>query len=428
MTTNIYCTCDICKTKFRFRWQVSELSVNIVVICPKCKTKIKGELKTQDEKIKSNFINASKYNIGDKFEKADYVLEVSAEFLCKKMEKDIGKIDYTPFIRNTDLILNVEQTQSLIYFAKNAEKYKEDIITAYNLYNNNQFEYLGKNLKNKNYEYINIIKSEIKSYRFVKQIDYLLGIHQYAVVLLSKTYTSGTFNKLNNIKDEIIKLSNKKHNEIINFIKILNDQGYYSNINIKFAKLIEEFLENYKNYLPLYLKKCEINFSLEQFGISTLDYEKMENFYKKAYEFLGDFIPIIIGLNNIAERNNVNNFKNDVEDFSIKINKFSSKFLLFEQCIIENEKFSKEFHNCINNVVRNSEAHFSTEYDAITQIITFKNINRGNEKICTKYLIEFGIEIINIFQKCIILWEYAYQLNKIYLFNVLKQKIAYKIK
>lgn len=60
-------------------------------------------------------------------------------------------------------------------------------------------------------------------------------------------------------------------------------------------------------------------------------------------------------------------------------------------------------------------------------MITFKNVKRGHERICSKYLVEFGIDVIEIFQKCIILWEYAYQLNKIYLIKVEKQKVSYKI-
>ena len=50
----------------------------------------------------------------------------------------------------------------------------------------------------------------------------------------------------------------------------------------------------------------------------------------------------------------------------------------------------------------------------------------GNITINEKYLIEFGIDVIKIFQKCCILWEFSYQLNKIYLCFVKGEINSYK--
>lgn len=427
MVHNFYYKCRICNTKFRLRWQASDFDTNVILICPKCNTKINGKIKVESEKIKESFSNLENY-VPDKDNRyADYVAEISSEFLCKKMKRDVGVNELTPFMRNSDIIFKREKISLLIDFADKVKKYANDLITAYDLYNNLQYVYLGTKLKEDTNPFLLEIKKSIKKYRFVNQIDYLMGIHQYSVVLLTKSYTNNTFDRIRNASDGVIEILKKHHNSLLDFVKHLNDENYFYKINVKFAQIISDFLFNYRSFLPLYIKECKINESLEEFGITTLDYQRLENFYKKAFEFLCDYMPIIIGLNNIVERNDFHNFATGKIDFKTKMNEFNSKYQRFEQCIIKGEKFSSDFADCLDNILRNSEAHFSTEYDALTQMITFKNVKRGHEKICSKYLVEFGIDVIEIFQKCIILWEYAYQLNKIYLIKVEKQKLSYKI-
>lgn len=426
MVHNFYYKCRICNTKFRLRWQVSDLGVNTVLVCPRCGTKIKGEISACGIGFNYNFINAIDCSGEMTDSYGDFVLEISSEFLCKKIRQDVKVTSLTMVMREPELFYNNQRTFALVDYANNVKKYTNDIITAYDLYNNSQYLYLKKLLINDKNPFLKEIKKTIQKYEFKKNIDYLMGIHQYAAILLSKTYIDNTLTIMTNITTEIFSIFESHNSQMLEYVSFLENEKYYIDVNIKFSKLIEAFLNQYKSFLPLYIKECQINVPLDEFGISTLDYEDLENFYKKAYEFICDYIPIVIGLNNIVSRNDFRNFVNCTSDFKTKMNSYLSKYRRFNENIVDNEKFSNLFKNCLDNIIRNSEAHFSTEYNTLTQKVTFRNNYMGNITINEKYLIEFGIDVIKIFQKCCILWEFSYQLNKIYLCFVKGEINSYK--
>lgn len=95
----------------------------------------------------------------------------------------------------------------------------------------------------------------------------------------------------------------------------------------------------------------------------------------------------------------------------------SSKYNRYNDFIKENEKFSNMFIGGLDNVIRNSEAHFDYKYDQMTQKITFTNNHKGNISTKEMYIVEFAIEVINIYQKCALIWEMNYNLNKVFMIN-----------
>ena len=157
---------------------------------------------------------------------------------------------------------------------------------------------------------------------------------------------------------------------------------------------------------------------LDTIGITTLDIEKMISIYKKCYEFLGSFVILPIGLNNIIERNNCNLFHNGKEHEIYEfLESISSKFNRYNDFLKEHEKFSHMFIGGLNNIIRNSEAHFDYYFNQLTQKIKFVNNHKGDIYEKEMYLVEFAVEVIKIYQKCVLIWEMSYQLNELFLIS-----------
>ena len=85
------------------------------------------------------------------------------------------------------------------------------------------------------------------------------------------------------------------------------------------------------------------------------------------------------------------------------------------------ELFSEPFINCVDNVIRNSEAHFNYEMDPVTQMITFKDKNKTKKL----YLVDFAKDTLNIFYSATVLWELSYQLYKKYRIICLGERPAF---
>lgn len=418
MVNNIFLKCKLCNTKFRIRWQIGYNKADFNIKCPKCKVTFRGFLDS------NNFQNFNKTLINcEQIEdcEPDYVCEVSTEFYCKKIYKQTSanKFDITPFIRfSSDIIKNLETVQSYYSFADNVDIYKNEITTINDLFDNKSYKYLKSKLNNENNPFINICKKAISNYKMINDLDYLMAIHQYSHTILIKCEINDTEKNMNYILYKVSCIAKTNYENIKNFCKEINKADIFKKLNIKFNKIIDNYFDEYRNLIPIYTNQDISSVNLNEFGITTLDLDNLIKIYKDSYEFVGEFLILAIGLNNIDIRNDYNNFYNGTSNLFNKFNSTSSKYNRIEQLLHDGETFSSFFKGKFNNLIRNSEAHFDYSLDPITQMITFTNNHNGIITTKQMYLIEFGKSVIEIFQTTLLIWEINYQLYKIYyMFN-----------
>ena len=79
MVGNIFIKCNICDKIFRLRWQIGYSKAFIKILCPNCKSQFEVLLNTESE---SKYCNVSLIDYDKTV--ADYLIEVSTEFLTKK--------------------------------------------------------------------------------------------------------------------------------------------------------------------------------------------------------------------------------------------------------------------------------------------------------------------------------------------------------
>lgn len=255
-------------------------------------------------------------------------------------------------------------------------------------------------------------RKSVPNYKLNTELDLLMAVHQYLKCMINNCMIDDTHKKIERILKDINSGLRDKTIKYKDFLSVLSSENLFEKANNKFISITTNYLEIFFDLIPLYL--CSIdNLDLNEYGINTIDLEKLIVIYKKCYEFLGEFIILPIGLNNIEVRLDANIFHNGRNNpiFTF-LESISSKYNRYNDFLLVGEPFSDMFLGGLDNVIRNSEAHFDYVYNQIDQRITFINSNKGNKTEISKYMIEFGNDVINIYQKCVLLWEIGYQLQK----------------
>lgn len=401
MVTNVYISCDTCKTKFRLRWQVDDYKTPVMIRCPKCNTKIRGTLQCGRDGY--SFTNAL---IDDEINSADYVQEVSALFITHKLTPSAKFTEViTPFIRsNYD-----ERHQKFLRYLTFIDSYPNEVEKIHDLFNAKSISYLKTKLKDENNCYITTCKQAIKKYRLNSDADILMASHQYIFVTLMES--GATLPGTDHLMMDLSDLRKFKSDQMKEFSKLMDVNNYYAHLNNKFPILVELFNKNYISLISTLILGGVEKVDLEEYGLSSVDYEDLLELYRKSYEFIGEFIIYIIGLNNIHERGDYNSFKNGISDLEEKINR-EDKYNRIQSFVRPDEKYSKGYCDTLNKIVRNAEAHFDVAYDIFTQKITFTNHGKKETQTHEMYLLELAEETIKIFGLAIELWEIAYQLQK----------------
>lgn len=449
MVTNIIIACDCCGTTFRLRWQVEDTKAPVLIRCPKCNTKIKGVLQFGDNlKLSRTFNNthvvkeksedtvhvANVTHTANVEQAAEYVQEISAEFITHKLKPASEFNDFTtPFIRCGYLADSADfsEYRNALLYLHFIEKYPNEAERLYDLLKAKSRSYLKELLKNEKNPYIAKCKQAIKKYRLNSDVDILMASHQYIVAMLlgsglergESSFPQGTNGSANSstnsntnggifsVMMELLELVKKSPDQVKEFSRLLDNQGYYGGLNKKFPALAGLYNENYPSLISTLMLDGIENIDLDEWGLSSVDYVDLLELYRKCYEFIGEFIIYIIGLNNIYERGGYNNFKNGASDIETKVNQ-EDKYNRIQSFVKEGERYSAGYCATLNKIIRNAEAHFDVEYDVFTQKIKFINHGKKSTETMEIYLLQFAAETIKVFKLAVKLWEIAYQLQK----------------
>ncbi len=410
MIMNFYIKCCACNTKFRLRWQIGYPFVSVAFQCPSCNTNISGFVQ---DKSHFEFVKEFKNGIDclDEITNnfADYVVEISSEFFTKKIKKD-GALDVSPFMRSSYVIKDNDYFNKVCQYGFKIKELKDNVSLIYSLFLNNKWDVLSKQLEKSNDIFVQSTKNKNKE--LYEKHNYFEFIHNYLKLHINFLCFESIYKRVCEIEQDIKSIYHLNKESLEEFCNKLSEDKQFVLLENKFKILLLDYMDLYRGLLPIYFKKDITTIDMNELGLSTNSINDLLHFYKNAYEFLGEFIVIIIGLNNISTRGNANKFMNKEKDVFETINKISSKVNRFNDYLKNGEIFTNDFVGGLNNIIRNSEAHFDMFFDPITQKIIFKNKKENNVTVLEKYMLEFSKDVIDIFQKCIILWEISFQLQK----------------
>ena len=142
---------------------------------------------------------------------------------------------------------------------------------------------------------------------------------------------------------------------------------------------------------------CDFSEMLVPVRVSTHDFETYKDLYKDITEIISRQIVLIAGVNNLMKRSDHNAFQPGIgqvasgRDFTpANLNAFADVVFGKKLEFIDDSWFSLE-NAATDNQLRNSIAHYKTEYDDVSQVVTYFPRREGmeEERSETMQFIEF---------------------------------------
>lgn len=143
--------------------------------------------------------------------------------------------------------------------------------------------------------------------------------------------------------------------------------------------------------------ECDFSKMLVPVRVSTHDFETYKDLYKDITEIISRQIVLIAGVNNLMKRGDHNTFQPEIgrvasgRDFTpANLNAFADVVFGKKLDFIDDSWFSLE-DAATDNQLRNSIAHYKTEYDDVAQVVTYFPRREGmeEERSETMQFIEF---------------------------------------
>lgn len=193
----------------------------------------------------------------------------------------------------------------------------------------------------------------------------------------------------------------------------LEKQGSLPRYESSVFGLLSRFLESYERLI--------VGFSMtyipgnhatiyEDRSATAVTLEDVKQLYQDAFEVIGDILPAIIGANNLLVRSHAQDMAprrkdiRNLQDYAAL--QKADRFAYFDG----EGPFDFVVVNIFDNLVRNSIAHNSYEYDPVTQLITFGEL--GSNRTVAMYLVEFIEKVWRILAAVLNMGEVVYQLRK----------------
>lgn len=406
MNINYYVKCEVCGSIIQTKIQAGWLKHHpIAIYCGKCNILIDGEVfqKPQVGEIRADFRNAKILYDLDK-EKVDFLIESSGEFTTMKMvsadsrEAMISMI-MPPFIRNCHNVnMDLFKKNVLGYLNKKINEWPK-YRRIFELWNNKNSIYLEQELRK-----VLSTKQDKIGNGYINKGLHTIFLKQSDVMTNDKS----TYKKFSEIHSELSKLNDKNLTQLNNR---LNRNEYLNNCKRKVYECLDRFVDIFMYLIPAYgVMLFNQSEKSVEFGITTVSFERLKQFYIDCYELLGEMAPIINGLNNLAHRGNF-----ELCDERVKI-KYDDLFYkpnsLKIKTINQSEKFSTLISIFFDNGLRNSIGHFDYYFNGYDQLIQYeKNTQHDIKNVTYKngiYLLEFACKCLKMYKTIIYVEDIIY--------------------
>ncbi len=411
VTNNVYIECDVCSSIIRVRTQFGWVENNPVKInCGNCDILIdvncvlnpfKGEFRYE---FKNASLTAKRPE--------NYIVETSGEFLVKKIAS-VDKSEYTfpPYMR----VIQKTSIHEMEVFKSKLINFLHEIIPNWHKHRR-IFELW--NLEDKSY-----IKQEIHKFFPARLFpsNNLLEIERAIQTLFTTKFSIFLGKKSPVFYSEIInnefqKMNSNDTKKIIDYCT--KPENILASFQKKIFNILDKSIEIFPYILPAYgsynfFKEHETDFNL---GISTCTFDNIKQFYLDVFESMAEMSILLIALNNLKYRKNINDI--DIQFINIgnikNLNdlKKSSKGVIVKS-VNPKEFYSEIFDWKMNNKLRNAIAHNNYVYNGTDQKIIYTPDDKKPDKKEDIYLVDFAIECVKLLQYAVIMGELIHNLRKI---------------
>lgn len=224
--------------------------------------------------------------------------------------------------------------------------------------------------------------------------DINAALYQFvSYVFLPFVHLNEVMNLIENFSDLMLDLAERKESAFNAFIDHIKETNFLHKIQ---KDCLDLYPEIYDAELPLrpalfldFVDGYERNKIAAR--VSAHDFKTYKDIYKDAAEVLGRQLILVAGINNIIHRDGHDNFAKSKDGSALSsLDKFADKTLSDKFKYLDDCWYVFE-HAVVDTNVRNAIAHFTAEYDEVTQIITYFPEKEGirQEKGETMFFLDF---------------------------------------
>lgn len=404
MTVNYYVKCPMCNTITRMRSPAGYIySTPVHIHCGKCNTLLTGEFISDNKKLEAYYVPLNCEQV--RAEDYEYYGEASGEILCNKIEPLSGKkTDILPpkqspvfdFLFSKDMEDNERFIDYACYICDLLEKWDYEKI-KYDLFLNNNFDLIRDKYSS---------QATSCGYELNTKFDVLRFIYY------SYFFDCGGIFNQKELKKQLISINyHFRHLDSIalkKYICYLNEENRLDIVQRKLFEVMFSFIKVSKYLTPainaiLYKNTNEID--KEKVGITTCTFEDIKQFYQDAFENLTECCDIVVGLDNIDNRNDFNLFTNKFDMTKFKQQSKGNRIIHLSK----EEFFSKNFNmSSKSKELRNAIGHSDYSYNGISQELTYTVQSTGEIK--KEYLLDIAVECVELMRSAYILTFYVYEL------------------
>lgn len=166
-------------------------------------------------------------------------------------------------------------------------------------------------------------------------------------------------------------------------IALKNEINQYYSLNDWLTKNafnhISRMIGKVEKYFPVMFYGVTGEYSLPhdpQLFLVTINYEEVNNDYRRGYEVLEKILPALVALENKLNRGDVNNFG---EGLKYTMSDYTKLTAGQKVGVLRNNDVLKNYFNgSLDNTIRNSETHEDSDFDAQNQTCRYVDLNNGN--------------------------------------------------
>ncbi len=407
MTVNYFIKCPVCETVTRMRTPAGYIyNTPVRIHCGNCNTLLTGEFISDNEDRRAYYVPGNcKEVLPQNYE---YYGEASGEILCKKIEllpgtkEDLSNPPSLSPVFGFFEAMSLDDKNNFINyacFASDLIKRWDSKQIKYNLFLNGKMDLIRD-------------KYEMDAKRLGYNLSSDFEIMRY--VYYSFFFDCGGIFKKKEIKRTLLEINDHfRHlntQALKEYINFLDEKNRIVTIQAKLFEIMFSFIKIVKNLIPaicanLYDDPTTID--KETLGLTTCSFEDIKSFYQDTYENLAECCDLVVGLDNIENRDAFNLFTNkfDMDKFSKQSKGNRIKHLGSE------EFFAKTFNiSSDSNEMRNAIGHNDYNYKGIQQTIEYTVQTTGENK--TSYLLDVAIESVKLMQSAYILMFFLYETQR----------------
>ena len=405
MTVNYFIKCPICGAVTRMRSPAGYIySTPVRIHCGSCNTLLSGEFISDNEKIKAYYKPSNCESISTM--NYDYYGEASGELLCAKIIPQKSNVEETLMPRLSPVFafmnaMSEESRAAYINYACYASEWSKNIDknrVKYDLYLNEKFE---------------LIKAKYAD--IALQYGYDLNDNVYQYIYYSLFYDCGGIFKKHDLQKKLCEINYHFYHldkVMLNaYLDLLEKDNRIEQAENKLYVAFLEFQKIAPNLIPaIGITYYEIPDSINknEEGITTCTFEDISHFYQDTFEVLAEFCDMVIGLDNIENRNSFDAFPNKLDMKKLREQKKGNRI----KFLSDTEFFANTFNlDSSSNDLRNAIGHKDYKYNGISQEIIYKPKETATET-CSKYLIDVALECVSLMRSVYILLFYVYEFKR----------------